>query len=91
MCKKFVDAFLSALNFDPDWFVTHEMLKIVDDIDYDFNDDFNDDIDNYFDYIDDGFDNYLDNDYNVYVIDYFELDSLARLNTCGNKYKHCKA
>ena len=67
MCNKVVDACLSALNFVPDWFVTHEMLKIVDGIDYDFDNDFDDDFydgtDDYVDDIDDSFDNYLDNDY----------------------------
>ena len=63
MCNKVVDACLSALNFVPDWFVTHEMLKIVDGIDYDFDNDFDDGTDDYVDDIDDSFDNYLDNDY----------------------------
>lgn len=67
MCNKVVDACLSALSFVPDWFGTHEMLKIVDGIDYDFDNDFDDDFydgtDDYVDDIDDSFDNYLDNDY----------------------------
>ena len=33
-----------SLSFVPDWFVTHEMLKTVDGIDYDFDNDFDNDL-----------------------------------------------
>lgn len=47
--------------------------------------------DDYLDGIDDSFNNYLDNDYDDYLTDYFELDSLARFITWHNRYKHCKS